>query len=172
MRRLMDSKKGAMFQLLFLLIILFISAIVGLLFLTFTYKITESYEETGILNSTVIGTESNELIRNTAPYTTDYAIFFLFIGGIIGVCISAVRTNFSPVLIILFLFLLIITIFVASGFVNIYSGFAETGVMEESSEDLTITSFIFSRYTPLIFACLGGLIMVIMWSKTGGDIVT
>jgi len=172
MRNIIQSKKGDMFQLLFLLIILFISAIVGLLFLGMTYGVFDTFSETGLLNETVVGQNAMNTLRGNAPYTTDYMVFFLFIGGIIGVCVSAIRTDFSPTLVILFIFLLLITIFVASGFVNIYSGFASAEALEETAGDLTLTGFIFSRYTPLLFAVLGGIIMLIMWSKQGGDIIT
>ena len=169
---MLKDKRGDMFQLLFLLIILFISSIVGLLFLGMTLNVFDIYKETGLLNETIIGQKSMETLEGNAPYTTDYMIFFLFIGGIIGVCVSAIRTDFSPTLVMLFIFVLIITIFVASGFVNIYSGFAGTSALEEASGKMGITGFIFSRFTPLIFAILGGIIMIIMWSKSVGDIST
>jgi len=166
------NKKGDMFQLLFLLIILFISTIVGLIFLGLTLEVTSLYNSTGMLEDTAIGTEANTLMETTAPYTTDYMIFFLFIGGIVGVCVSAIRTNFSPTIVMLFVFLLLITIFVAGGFVNIYQGFTDTEALSVAAGHLTLTNFIFSKYTPLIFAILGGLVMLLMWGKSGGDIIT
>ena len=144
----MKNKRGDMFQLLFLLIILFISAIVGLIFLGLTLEVTSLYNSTGMLDDTVIGSDANTLMQETAPYTTDYMIFFLFIGGIVGVCVSAIRTNFSPTIVMIFVFLLLITIFVAGGFVNIYQGFADTEALSSAAETLTLTNFIFSRYTP------------------------
>ena len=166
------NKKGDIFQLLVLLIILFIASIVGILFLTLSNKVTQAYEDTGLLNKTVIGQQYNDMMQDTGPKSTDYMIFMLFAGGVIGILISASKTNFSPTIFFLFLLLLVITIFVSSGMVNIYSGFSQQATLIDSANQLQLTGFIFSKYTPLIITIIGGLIMLIMWSKTGGDIIT
>ena len=171
-KRKLMNKRGDVFQLIVLLIILFIAAVVGLLFLTLSNEVTTAYEDLGILNDTAIGQQYNDMMQDTAPKTTDYMIFMLFAGGVIGLLISASRTNFSPTIFFMFFLLLIITIFVASGMVNIYSGFAEQATLVDSANQLQLTGFLFSKYTPLLITVIGGLIMLIMWSKTGGDIIT
>ena len=165
------NKRADIFQLIFLLIILFLAAIVGILFLAMTNEVTNVYDETGILDDTAIGQRYNEMMKTTAPRTTDYMVFMIFLGGVIGLLISASRTNFSPTIFFMFFLLLIITIFVASGMVNIYSGFAEQATLVDSANQLQLTGFLFSRYTPLIMTVLGGLIMLIMWGRSGGDII-
>ena len=172
MRPILKNKKGDMFQLLLLLIILFIAAIVGLIFLALSQEVTQAYDESGLLNGTAIGQDANNMMRDTAPYTTDYMILFLFLGGTTGLVISAIRTNFSPTIIFLFILLMLMSIFVASGFVNIYRGFADTEVLSEYADKLTFTNFLFSKYLPLITCVLGAMIMMIMWGKSGGDIIT
>lgn len=164
------NKKGDIFQLTALVVILFIVAIVGLLFLGLSTRVTEAYDETGLLDDTAIGQEANTIMQETGPKTTDYMIFMLFCGMVIGLLISASRTQFSPGVFFLFVLLLIITIFVASGMVNIYSGFANSPTLQEASSELRLTNYVFSRYTPLILTTIGGLIMLIMWGKQGSDI--
>lgn|SRR3990167_3535493 len=166
------NKKGDVTQILFLLIILFITAILGILFWGLTDGVLQTQEDIGLFNDTVLAQQSIDKLQETAPRTTDYMVFFLFLGGIIGLMISAVRTNFSPTIMLLFVMYLIIAIFIASGLVNVYSGFAQSPVLSDSANDLIITNFIFSKYTPLIFAVLGTILMIIMWGKSGGDIVT
>lgn len=167
---LIQRKRGDIFQMTALVILLFIVAIVGLLFLTFSNKVTQVYEETGLLNNTVIGQQANDMIQTAGPKTTDYMIFFLFLGSVIALLISASRTRFSATVFFLFVLLLIITIFISSGMVNIYSGFANSEALLETSSQLTLTGFLFSKYTPLILTAIGGLIMLIMWGKQGSDI--
>jgi hypothetical protein len=166
----MKNKRGDVFQLLFLLVILFFVAIVGLLFFTMSDKFSQAWQDSGMLNDTAVGQTAVDTLQQNAPRTIDYMIFFLFMGSIIGLLISASRTGYTPTVFFLFIILLIITIFVASGLVNVYSGFADSSALAEYSEQLTLTGFIFSKYTPLIMTILGGLIMVIMWGKSGGDI--
>jgi hypothetical protein len=166
----MKNKRGDVFQLLFLLVILFFVAILGLLFFTMSDKFSQAWQDSGMLNDTAVGQTAVDTMQENAPRTIDYMIFFLFMGSIIGLLISASRTGYTPTVFFLFIILLVITIFVASGLVNVYSGFADSSALVEYSEQLTLTSFIFSKYTPLIMTILGGLIMVIMWGKSGGDI--
>jgi len=165
------NKKADVFQLIILLLILFIAAVVGILFLKLDNVILNFYGTSGLLNSTAIGTDFNNMLIDTAPKTTDYMIFMLFAGGIIGLLISSARTNFSPTIFFLFMLLLVITIFIASGMVNIYSGFTQQITLTNESNQLQLTGFIFSKYTPLIMTVIGGLIMLVMWSKSGQDII-
>jgi hypothetical protein len=161
------NRKGDVFQLLYLLIVLFIIAIVGFLFLTIDNKITGFWASSGLLNQSVPAQQSNQILMEAAPRTTDYMVFFFFLGSFVGLCISAVRTKFSPVIIGLFMLFLLITIFVASGFVNIYSGFQQA--IPDTASQLTLTGFIFSKYTPLLMAVIGIILMLIMWGRQGGE---
>jgi len=163
--------RGNIFQLVALVVILFVVAIVGLLFLSLSSKVTGTYQNLSIFNDSVIAQQANAKMLETAPRTTDYMIFFLFVGSIIGLLISASKTQFSSGIFFLFALLLIITIFVASGMVNIYSGFSQSAALSEYADQLTLTGYIFSKYTPLILTVLGGIIMLIMWGKQGNDII-
>lgn len=163
------NKKGDMFQVLFLIVILLVVSIVGLLFLTMTVKVNNFWDDSGMLNDTIVGTESIDTMQDIAPKTTDYAIFFLFIGLNIGVLAAAVKTNFSPVIIFAFLLLTLIAIMVAAGAVNMYQGLAQQDEILSTSDQLTLTNFIFSEYFPLVISVLCGAVMIIMWGKSGGE---
>ena len=163
------NKKGDIFQISFVIIIVFITAMMGILFLAFTNEVNSFWVVSGLLNTSEAAEMTVATMQATAPLTTDYAVFFIFLGSTLGICISAVRTKFSPTLIIFFILLLILTIFIASGMVNIYSGFAD--VLPNESVQLTLTGIILGKYMPLIMAVLGGLVMIIMYSKQGGDIL-
>ncbi len=168
----MKNKKGDIFQIFFVITILLVVAIVGVICLRLTNGVNSFYEETGILNDTAVGREAITQIETTAPKTTDYAVFLLFLGLNIGVVIAAVRTNFSAAVIFLFIFLMLIAIFFAAGAVNMYQGLAQQPDMLSTSNQLTLTNFIFSKYFPLIISIICALIMLLMWGKSGGDIIT
>jgi hypothetical protein len=70
-----------------------------------------------------------------------------------------------------FILLLFIDILIASGIVNIYQGFANAPAAIETSSQLVLTNVVFSKYLPLIMLVMGILIMLIMWGKSGGDII-
>ena len=166
------NKKGDVFQILFLLIMLFIAGIVGLLFLKMTTGVLDAYPNLPTYNVTPELQHTQEVLSDSAPRTTDYMIFFLFLFGYVGITISAVRTKFSPMTMFFFAILAIITIFVSSGMVNIYQGFAQSDALIDTSSQLTFTNFMFSQYTPAFMLVISAMVMIIMWGRSGSDIVT
>ncbi len=166
--RIIKQKKGDIFQILIVLIILFIAALVGFLCLTLTTRVNTFWDNSGMLNDSSTATHAIDQMQDTAPKTTDYAILFLFLGLNIGVIISAVRTNFSPITIILFIFLVFIAIMVAAGMVNMYQGLAQTPSVSDIGESLPLTGFLFSKYLPLMITIISAFVLILMYGK-GGD---
>jgi len=169
LRSIVKQKKGDVFQIMFLLAIMFAIAVVGLLCLVLTTRVNNFWTDSGMLNETAVGTRAIEQMQDTAPRTTDYAIFFLFLGLNIGVVVSAVRTNFSPVIIFLFILLTLVEIMVAAGIVNMYQGLAQQPSIIDVSSGLTLTNFIFSKYLPLLISMLAAFVMLIMYGKSGQE---
>ena len=165
------NKKGDVFQVLFMLVLILGVAIVGLICLVLTNNVNNFWDDSGLLNKTAVGTQAIDTMQDTAPKTTDYAIFFMFLGMNIGVVIAAVRTNFSATVIFLFILLTLVAIMIAAGFVNMYQGLAQQPEILTSSSQLTLTNFIFSQYLPLIISVICALVMLIMYGKSGGDII-
>lgn len=166
----MRGKKGD-FNIIVTLIILLVAGIVGLLMLYLSMHINSFWESSHLLDNTAVGQATVDKMQEFGPRYTDYMIFFLFIGCSIGSIVGAARTNFSPIFIFLFICLMFISILCAAGVVNLYQGFAQEAILADTASQLTLTNFIFSRYTPLIIAVLSGLTMIIMWSKSGSDIL-
>ena len=172
MNLLLKQKKGDIFQVLFMLVIILIVAIVGLICLVLTTRVNEFWDDSGLLNDTQVATDAIDTMQDTAPRTTDYAVLFLFLGLNIGIMVAAVRTNFSAVIIFMFILLTLIAIMFAAGSVNLYQGLAQQSSISDVSSNLTATNFIFSKYLPLVTSMICAMIMLIMYGKSGGDIVT
>lgn len=171
LRTIIKQKKGDGFQIMFLLVLIFAIAIVGLICLVLTTKVNNFWDSSGVLNETAVGTHAIDQLQDTAPKTTDYAIFFLFLAMNIGVVYGAVKTNFSPVIIFLFILLTLVGIIIAAGLVNLYQGLAQQPTIIDISSGLTLTNFIFSKYLPLVISMISGLVMLIMYGKSGSDMV-
>jgi hypothetical protein len=171
-KSLVKSKKGDVSQILVVMIILLVLAIVGFITLTLSTRVNSFWISSGTLNESSTAITAVEKMQDTAPKTTDYAIFLAFLGMQIGVVISAVRTKFSPLTIVLFIFLTMISIMVAAGMVNMYQGLAQTTSVSDIGESLPLTGFIFSKYFPLIITVISALVMLIMYGKQGGDIIS
>ena len=169
---IIKDKRGDVFQIFVILIICLVVAISGLLFLVMTNEVLDTWDNVALLENNTIATETIDVIEDVAPKTTDYAVLFVFLGLNIGVIISAVRTRFSPTLIFLFILMTFISILIAAGMVNMYQGMAHTDAAIESAEQLTFANLIFSKYTPLIMCIISALVLIIMYGKSGADIVT
>ena len=172
LRPIIKQKKGDVTQILVVLIIIFVLALVGFLTLTLTTRVNDFWEDSGMLNESATAQKAIDQMQDTAPKTTDYAIFLSFLGMNIGVIIAAVRTRFSPVTIILFIFLTMISIMIAAGMVNMYQGLAQTASVADIGESLGLTGFIFSKYLPLVITILSAFTMLIMYGRQGGDIIS
>jgi hypothetical protein len=164
----LKQKKGDIFQIFIMLIILIIVGIIGLLCLVLTTRVNTFWDNSGMLNGTVAGTNAINQIQDTAPKTTDYAILFLFIGLNIGILISAIKTNFHPATIVLFIFLVLIAIMISAGIVNMYQGLAQTPSIADVGSQLPFTNFLFSKYLPLIITVISAFVLILMYGK-GSD---
>jgi hypothetical protein len=168
---MIKNKKGV-FDIIYLIVILFGIALIGLFVFYLADQFSSGYQDMQEIQETQYAKSFVDNWRASLPYINDGLIFLFFIGMVIGLLVSAVRTNFSPVVIGLFIILLLITIFIASGLVNMYRGVADSEEVIDYSSKLTFTNIIFSKYTPAIIMVLSTIILIIMWGKSGNRIIT
>ena len=165
------NKKGDISQLPVVLIIVIVASLVGLLTLMMSNSVNNFWKSSGLVQENTTADNARQIIQSTSAPTTDWMIFLIFLGGHLGLIAASVRTKFSSTIMIFFVGLLIIDILIASGLVNIYQGFANSPGVIETSNQLVLTNFIFSKYLPLIILILGVLMSLIMWGKSGGDVI-
>lgn len=170
LRSLIKDKKGDVFQLTFLVVLLLVIAMIGLIVGFISWKITGAYQDFSPINNSDTARQANTNFHNQTPYIIDGLIFFFFLGGTIGLLVAAVRTNFSVGIIGLFFILMLLSVFIAAEGANIYQGFAQDPTISPFSDTLTFTNILFSKYTPLIITIIGALLMIIMYGKSGGSI--
>jgi hypothetical protein len=171
-----NNKKGQIAQIFFILGMLLFLGMFGLI----TLKIAGGFNNgmaTAMVNlnsSTNIDTTQMQGAMSTIQQVTvpaiDYFIFFFFLLGMMGLILGAVKTKFSPVITFIWIFMLLLAIFISSGLVNIYQEFAQSSYFLDISLTQHLTNIIFSRYMPAIICALGGIIILIMYSKSGVDL--
>lgn len=162
----LQAKKGDIFQIFIMLIILIVVAIVAFICLTLTTRVNSFWDSSGMLgDNSTIASKAIDKMQDTAPKTTDYAMLFLFIGLNIGILISAVKTNFHPATIVLFIFLVLIAIMVSAGIVNMYQGLAQQPSVADVGAMLPFTNFLFSKYLPLIITIISAFVLILMYGK-------
>lgn len=170
MRGIFENKKGDVLSLIPLMVILLIIAILGLFFFYVAWKFTTELDSTGVLDSNENAKSVNSNLTHWIPDINDETVLFFFLAMTIGLVIAAVRTNFNPVVIFIFMLLLIVAIFLAAQSTNIYRGFADEPAISDYSSKLTFTNVLFSRFTPLIITLIGAVLIIIMYGKSGSNI--
>jgi hypothetical protein len=164
------TKKGDIFQIFYVLIIIIIMAILALIVGKLSYSFTEAFKDPSLhLSDSPAGQESNDLIQTMSIPLMDFFIFMFFLGSNIGIFIGAIKTKYSPVMMFLFILLLLIEILVASGAVNIYQGFHDETSLDPVPSKMYLTNLLLSKFFPLIISVIGGVVLIIMYSKSGSD---
>lgn len=166
----MQFKKGDIFQLFFLILIVFGVACIGLMFYKITHTFTTTVANTGVLNSAPLAVNANSTLGTQSRVVTDEMVFFIYLFGIIGIIISAARTNFSPTVVFLFIMMLLLAIGLSAGLTNIYQGIAHSDALSPEGGQLTLTNILLSKYTPLMMCVIGGVVLYILYGKSGSDI--
>jgi uncharacterized membrane protein YeaQ/YmgE (transglycosylase-associated protein family) len=161
-----QQKKGDIFQIIFVLVIVLVMAILGLLCGKLGYEITEAYKDPALgLQDTDSGSQANTQIQQMSIPLMDFFIFFFFLGSNIGLIISAIKTKYSPTIIFLFILLLLLEILLASGVVNLYQGFQSETSLDPIPTQFVLTNMLLSKYFPLIISVIGAVVLIFMYSK-------
>jgi len=160
------NKKGDIFQITFVIVIVLVMTILGLLCGKLGYEVTQAYKNPALgLQDTDNGVEANNLIQTMSVPLMDFFIFFFFLGSNIGLIVSAIKTKYSPTIIFLFILLLLIEILLASGVVNLYQGFASEPSLDPIPAKMFLTNMLLSKYFPLIISVIGAVVLIFMYSK-------
>lgn len=154
------NKKANVIGLLFILIFIFIIAMFALITMHIGKGFSEKFQELNVTAKDPIAGAVIDDVADMSPSIADELVFFIFLGLNIGVIASAVKTRFNPIVMGVFFILLILAVVIAAGLTNFF-----TEAVSLLDETMTLTGFIFNKYTPLIMCVLSGLIMIIMYGK-------
>lgn len=158
------NKKGAIEDVLFIVISLFTLAIVLLIGVwlanTFNTSVAPTFGNLSA-NSTIGFTKVNEIANNTFNYIY-LIVFFLFL---ILLIISSFMTPTHPIFfifsIVLFVGLLIASVIMS----NLYESLSAVPAFATAASRLTIPAYIMANL-PLITAAIGVLLSIIIYSRT------
>jgi hypothetical protein len=157
---ILRNRKGSIQDLMFLVVIVFVFAIVTL----FAFKFMDSFNNEiqamdEIPNDAKTSTTS--LMGNFSG-VIDNSFLFLVIGMGIVTIIFAAMVRIHPIFIALFLLCLVFTIFLSAVFSNVYEAVADNDQMIGVSSQLTGVNLIFS-YLPIIIGVFGSILCIIMY---------
>ncbi|MFW9873022.1 MAG: hypothetical protein ACFFG0_07985 [Candidatus Thorarchaeota archaeon] len=157
------------FQIIYVVVFLLLVALISLMFFKMNNTFKDEFLSFEEINNTEYARESIQSVGSQMPYVHDELVLFFFIASVISLIVSAVKTNFNPVVIGLFFILFLLSIFIAAGAVNIYQGMAQSEDLINESGKLIFTNVLFSKFFPLIIMAIGTIVLIIMWGKVGGQ---
>ena len=161
-KKLLANKKGSVLDLI----------IVGVFCLVFAFSILIGFKITTEINTQVqahadIPTEAKTAATSLlGEYSTtlDYSFLFFIVGLSIGVLILAAMVRVHPIFIVLYIIGLLIVIFLAGVFSNIYQGLAESTEIVALANQLMFVDKIMT-FLPWFVAVVGTLLCIVMYKS-------
>jgi len=161
-KRLLRNKKGSVLDLI----------LIGVFCLAFAFSILIGFKITHEFNTAIQASADIPVEGKTAAtqllgeYTTtmDYSFLFFIVGLSIGVLILAALVRVHPIFIVLYIIGLIIVIFLAGVFSNIYQELAESAEMVALSSQLIFIDKIMT-FLPWFVAVVGTLLCIVMYKS-------
>jgi len=165
-RYLVINKKGDVQSLIIAIVIVMALALGAIIFSkVFTEITTEFQDEDKFSNRTIENIESVE--EKTIPLL-DFFIFFTLLSLMIGLIISSIYIDVHPALVIIFLIGIVVAVFLAGLFTNVFSEISAEPELEATAEEFTYTNLILGNHFPIIILVLGIIIVIILYGKSRG----
>jgi hypothetical protein len=148
--------KGSILDVLYILVIVFVLAIIVMVGNTFLVDVYENVNETEAINSSHVQS-GIEAVRSF-----DVVMPFVLIGLLASVAVMAFLIPTHPVLIIPVLFAIILIVVVAAQFTNMYDTIATNDQLIDEANQMTMTTHIMNNL-PLIATVCGAVVIIAMF---------
>ena len=161
-RRLLKNKKGSVLDLIF----------IGIFCLAFAFAILIGFKITTEFNTVIQANADIPTEAKTASTSLlgeysgslDYGFLFFTVGLGIGVLILAALVRVHPIFIVLYVIGLVMVIFFAGIFSNVYQAIADTTEFTTLSSQLLFVDKVMT-FLPLFVAVVGTLLCIIMYKS-------
>lgn len=166
MRSIIKSRRGDASSIIVITVFLLVFALIALVGVTFVKPIL-----TEVLVSEEIQGNSNAVsaittLKDNASGFIDYAFIFIFVGLILGLFVTAYFTDANPIFIVIYIIMMIIAVFLASQFSNLWYDVSTDPNLETYANELPMTKRILSGYFPLIMLVVAIIGMIILYGKS------
>lgn len=164
----MMNRKADVTDMLVFIIVVFI-IFVGFFIIAFIIpQISDGLNSAG-LNGTTEGANAITSLSDFGTVTVQRGVFLLFVGLIISTMVTSFFARTHPIFLFLYIFVLIVSIFLAIYLGSAYQDLTEIEVFAETLASQTLMNIVMSNILTIMVA-VGVLSMIIVFSKfsTGG----
>lgn len=157
------NKKGDIFDILVFVIVLLVLAI-GFFVISYTIpNITDGFNTAG-LNNSAEGINAINQLENFGTIQLQRGFFFIFIGLILGIMVSAFFIRTHPIFLFLYIILMPLTVILAGYLGNFYETLTSYPIFADRLADQTLINIVMTNLIPISIG-VGALSMIIIFSK-------
>jgi len=159
------NKKADLTSIIIIVCILFIFSLIAIFGGYVILEVSKEIKTIPEFQNNTVETTVN-FIQDNANNFLDFFIFILFIGLVIGLIIFSSTIEISPVYIGVFIMLMIIVIFLAGIFANMFSEIIEDEEISNSANQFKLTKFVLGSNFPIIILGVIIITLVILYGKS------
>jgi len=164
MKSILNNKQGDFQSIMILIAIIFVIAIVAIIFSKVFLMITSELKTQPEFSNTTIDTI--EVVEDKTIPLLDFLIFFSLIALMVGLIISSIYINVHPAVIMIFIIALVLAIFLGGQIANIYSEITTDAELSATSSQFDFTNAILGQHLPIIIAVIGTIVIIILYGKS------
>lgn len=160
------NKRGDIQSIIIMIALVFVMAIIVIIFAKgFLEMVDELQSEPEFSNNTNAMMALQTVEDNTINWL-DFLIFFTLVSLLLGLIISSLFIDTHPALAIIFFIVLIIAVFLAGQFTNIYAEITGDPEITSTAEQFTKTNLILGSHFPVIVLITGIIVILILYGKS------
>ena len=164
MKSLLQNRKGDFQSLIIGIIVVFGLALGAILFSKVFLAVTDELkQQEGFSNTTI---QTIEGVENKTIPLLDFLIFFSLVSIIIGLIIASIYIDVHPALTVVFIIGLIISVFLAGIFANVFDDFKSEPEISSTASQFSFTNLILGKQFPIILSVVGIIIIIILYGKS------
>ena len=163
LRKISKNKRGDVTDMLIFLILTFAFSIILFVLPIVITEITDGLN-TGGLNNTVEGANAIDKLSDFGVTGIQRGFFLLFVGFIISTLITSFLVRTHPIFMFLYIFILGLTIFIATFLGNAYDDLVTNPIFTEQLTSQTLFHLVMNNIITILIA-VGALSMIIVFSK-------
>ena len=129
--------------------------------------LTDELQDSGEFDNQTIGIIEG-VHAKTIPLF-DFFIFFSLVALMIGMIIGALYMDVHPAITIILVVVLIVGIFMAGVFSNIFYEVTNEPELVSTASQFTMTNLILGEHFPIIILVIGVIVIVILYAKSKGQ---
>lgn len=168
----MKNKKGDFPSLAIILSVIFVLAIVSVIFVRVLPEISDAMATDPTFAADDQAVAALQTTSNNAAPFFDFMVLGVFVAFLLGLIISSIFIESHPAIIIGAILFFAVLIVVAAIFVNVWDEMQSNSEFAATASQLKYTNHLMGVQLPIIILVVGFIVVIILYGKSRGGIPT